>query len=94
LLQVNARYLPSPHLGYSSEFGQPKNGAWNLVNTKFKDCATLKSFGICSFSPENAVGRPGPEGFPVDPPLPPVIIKFLEIRKNGQHALGLALPLH
>ena len=67
-MQVNGRYLPSPHLAYATEFGQPRNGSWNLMNVKFKDGATLTSFGVCSFAPENSVGRPGQEGFPVSPP--------------------------
>ena len=66
VLQVNARILQAPALKYSSDFGTPSEGSWNLRNgVRFNVCATMDSYAVVSFVGERDVGHSGPDGFPV-----------------------------
>ncbi|KAJ5779643.1 hypothetical protein N7457_007363 [Penicillium paradoxum] len=44
MITVHARILNPPNLTYAGKKNTPKFGAWNLIQTKFSHCATIKTW--------------------------------------------------
>ncbi|KAJ7702361.1 Piwi domain-containing protein [Mycena rosella] len=50
-IQVKAKLLAPPGMGFGTQTIMPNNGSWNVVNQRFKVAKAMKVWGVANFDP-------------------------------------------